>query len=83
MVQPQGYELGIFYLFRLFGFMGQLYMTRHFQISKKQKHLVAPLKYIEVIFNYFKRCFMVQMKPTPIYSFIGLFMIYAQPIKVL
>jgi drug/metabolite transporter (DMT)-like permease len=71
-VQPTGYEWAFLLILGVFGFMGQLYMTKAFQIAKT--NLVAPLKYIEVIFTiligvlWFNEAY-------SIYSFIGLFMI--------
>lgn len=71
-VQPKGLELAFLFLLGIFGFMGQLYMTRAFQIAKT--NLVAPLKYIEVIFTISIGIFWFN-EAYSIYSFIGLFMI--------
>ena len=71
-VEPIGYEWMFLLLLGVFGFMGQLYMTRAFQIAKT--NLVAPLKYIEVIFTISIGVLWFHEAYT-IYSFIGLFMI--------
>ena len=71
-VQPKGFEWAFLFLLGVFGFMGQLYMTRAFQIAKT--NLVAPLKYIEVIFTISIGIFWFN-EAYSIYSFIGLFMI--------
>ena len=47
--QPQGYEWLYLGGLGLFGYFGQLYMTKAFQMAKT--NLVAPLKYIEVVFT--------------------------------
>jgi drug/metabolite transporter (DMT)-like permease len=44
---PQGIEWILFLSLGLFGFLGQLYMTKAFQIEKA--NIVAPIKYLEVI----------------------------------
>ncbi|MDC6389266.1 DMT family transporter [Maribacter sp. PR1] len=46
---PQGNEWWLLLSLGLFGFFGQLFMTKAFQVAKTT--LVAPLKYIEVIFT--------------------------------
>jgi drug/metabolite transporter (DMT)-like permease len=71
-VQPVGYEWIFLLVLGIFGFMGQLYMTKAFQIAKT--NLVAPLKYIEVIFTISIGVLWFNEAYT-IYSFIGLFMI--------
>tara|TARA_R110002050_G_scaffold45001_1_gene106883 strand:+ start:17340 stop:18302 length:963 start_codon:yes stop_codon:yes gene_type:complete len=71
-VRPMGYEWLFLFLLGVFGFMGQLYMTRAFQIAKT--NLVAPLKYIEVIFTISIGVLWFQEAYT-IFSFLGLFMI--------
>ncbi|WP_289847749.1 DMT family transporter [Arenibacter algicola] len=71
-VRPMGYEWVFLLLLGVFGFMGQLYMTKAFQIAKT--NLVAPLKYIEVIFTISIGVLWFSEAYT-IYSFIGLFMI--------
>ncbi|WP_262509676.1 DMT family transporter [Arenibacter hampyeongensis] len=71
-VQPIGYEWAFLFLLGIFGFMGQIYMTKAFQIAKT--NLVAPLKYIEVIFTISIGVFWFN-EAYSIYSFIGLFMI--------
>ncbi|WP_262483168.1 DMT family transporter [Arenibacter troitsensis] len=71
-VQPNGLEWAFLFLLGIFGFMGQLYMTKAFQIART--NLVAPLKYIEVIFTICIGVIWFQEAYT-IYSFIGLLMI--------
>jgi drug/metabolite transporter (DMT)-like permease len=71
-VQPEGYEWVFLLVLGVFGFMGQIYMTKAFQIA--QTNLVAPLKYIEVIFTISIGVLWFNEAYT-IYSFIGLFMI--------
>tara|TARA_R110000822_G_scaffold145876_1_gene284798 strand:+ start:7519 stop:8388 length:870 start_codon:yes stop_codon:yes gene_type:complete len=71
-VRPIGYEWMFLLLLGVFGFMGQIYMTKAFQIAKT--NLVAPLKYIEVIFTISIGVLWFNESYT-IYSFIGLFMI--------
>ena len=71
-VWPMGYEWMFLFLLGVFGFMGQLYMTKAFQIAKT--NLVAPLKYIEVIFTISIGVLWFNESYT-IYSFIGLFLI--------
>ncbi|MCB0837581.1 MAG: DMT family transporter [Bacteroidetes bacterium] len=44
---PQGIEWLLFISLGIFGFMGQLYMTKAFQLEKA--NIIAPLKYLEVI----------------------------------
>ncbi|WP_452225180.1 DMT family transporter [Lacinutrix chionoecetis] len=48
-VQPKGMEWLILLSLGIFGYYGQLYMTKAFQIS--ETNIVAPFKYIEVIFT--------------------------------
>ncbi|MRI02445.1 EamA family transporter [Kriegella sp. EG-1] len=73
-LQPKGIEWLFLSLLGVFGFMGQIYMTRAFQIA--QTNLVAPLKYVEVIFTmsigviWFNEIY-------TFYSFLGLIMIIA------
>jgi drug/metabolite transporter (DMT)-like permease len=47
--QPVGFEWIILVGLGIFGYFGQLYMTKAFQIGAVNK--IAPLKYIEVIFT--------------------------------
>ncbi|MFC4096585.1 DMT family transporter [Euzebyella saccharophila] len=46
---PQGLDWAIFLALGLFGFVGQFFMTKAFQIAAN--NLVAPLKYLEVLFT--------------------------------
>ncbi|ASV32737.1 EamA family transporter [Maribacter cobaltidurans] len=48
-ILPQGSEWILLLSLGIFGFFGQLFMTKAFQVAKTT--LVAPLKYIEVIFT--------------------------------
>ena len=46
---PKGNDWFLLLSLGFFGFFGQLFMTKAFQVAKTT--LVAPLKYIEVIFT--------------------------------
>ena len=46
---PSLYELILLLSLGIFGFFGQLYMTKAFQNA--EAHIVAPIKYVEVIFT--------------------------------
>ncbi|WP_282056351.1 DMT family transporter [Maribacter luteus] len=46
---PEGNDWLLFLSLGIFGFFGQIFMTKAFQVAKT--NLVAPLKYIEVIFT--------------------------------
>ncbi|MGB2513802.1 MAG: DMT family transporter, partial [Flavobacteriaceae bacterium] len=46
---PSLYELILLLSLGIFGFFGQLYMTKAFQNA--EAHMVAPFKYVEVIFT--------------------------------
>lgn len=48
-VRPSPKEIGLLLSLGIFGFFGQVFMTKAFQVAKT--NLVAPLKYIEVIFS--------------------------------
>ena len=48
-IQPQGLEWLILLSLGVFGYYGQLYMTKAFQ--KSETNIIAPFKYIEVIFT--------------------------------
>jgi drug/metabolite transporter (DMT)-like permease len=48
-VNPSGFEWFVFFSLGVFGYFGQYYLTKAFQISEVNQ--VAPLKYIEVIFT--------------------------------
>lgn len=48
-IQPQGYEWLLLFSLGVSGYFGQLYMTKALQQAETK--LVAPLKYIEVIFT--------------------------------
>ncbi|MDE3740904.1 DMT family transporter [Maribacter sp. D37] len=47
--KPIGIDWWLFLSLGIFGFFGQIFMTKAFQVAKT--NLVAPLKYIEVIFT--------------------------------
>jgi drug/metabolite transporter (DMT)-like permease len=48
-INPEGIEWFIVLSLGIFGFFGQYYMTKAFQIGEVNQ--IAPLKYIEVIFT--------------------------------
>lgn len=48
-IQPKGLEWLILLSLGVFGYFGQLYMTKAFQ--KSETNIIAPFKYIEVIFT--------------------------------
>lgn len=48
-VNPVGIEWGLLFLLGIFGYFGQVYMTKAFQTAST--NIVAPLKYIEVVFT--------------------------------
>lgn len=48
-VNPEGIEWFLLFLLGFFGYFGQVYMTKAFQIGSTNQ--IAPLKYIEVIFT--------------------------------
>ncbi|MBT8184378.1 MAG: DMT family transporter, partial [Eudoraea sp.] len=70
--QPQGEEWIFLGCLGLFGYFGQLYMTKAFQIAKTT--LVAPLKYIEVVFTIAIGIFWFGEIYT-FWSYLGLFLI--------
>lgn len=70
--QPNGYEWLFLVCLGLFGYFGQLYMTKAFQIAKT--NLVAPLKYIEVVFTITIGMFWFGEIYT-FWSYLGLFLI--------
>ncbi|MFS4418194.1 DMT family transporter [Maribacter sp. 2307ULW6-5] len=69
---PVGAEWGLLLALGLFGFVGQLFMTKAFQIGRT--NLVAPLKYIEVVFSISIGVFWFGDVYT-LMSFLGIFMI--------
>ena len=70
--QPIGMEWLFLGCLGLFGYFGQLYMTKAFQIAKT--NLVAPLKYIEVVFTISIGIFWFGELYT-FWSYLGLFLI--------
>lgn len=56
----------------LYGFYGQLYMTKAFQIASV--NIIAPLKYIEVIFSVVVGVILLQ-EVYDIWSILGILMI--------
>lgn len=48
-IMPVGKEWGLLCILGVFGYFGQVYMTKAFQIASTSQ--VAPLKYIEVVFT--------------------------------
>lgn len=71
-VRPVGLEWVLLLSLGVFGFFGQVYMTKAFQTAKT--NLVAPLKYIEVIFTISIGVIWFNERYT-FYSFLGFFMI--------
>jgi len=55
---PSLYELILLSSLGIFGFFGQLYMTKAFQNA--EAHMVAPFKYVEVIFTLLFGVFILQ-----------------------
>ncbi|WP_235298912.1 DMT family transporter [Portibacter marinus] len=49
--QPEGYQWPLLFSLGIFGYLGQLYMTKAFQIEEANK--VAPMKYLEAVFAIF------------------------------
>jgi len=71
-VQPSGYEWGLLASLGLFGYFGQLYMTKAFQAAKT--NVIAPIKYTEVVFTICIGVFWFGDTYT-IWSFLGLLLI--------
>jgi drug/metabolite transporter (DMT)-like permease len=71
-VQPKGWDWALLGSLGVFGYFGQVYMTKAFQAAATNR--VAPIKYTEVIFTISIGVFWFQ-DAYSIWSFIGLFLI--------
>ncbi len=71
-IQPQGWDWVLLGSLGVFGYFGQVYMTKAFQAAATNR--VAPIKYTEVIFTISIGVFWFQ-DDYSIWSFIGLFLI--------
>lgn len=71
-VTPKGLEWLLLFLLGVFGYFGQLYMTKAFQSAKTNQ--VAPLKYIEVLFTVTIGLFWFN-ELYSLWSILGIFMI--------
>ncbi len=71
-IQPQGWDWVLLGSLGIFGYFGQVYMTKAFQMAATNK--VAPIKYTEVIFTIAIGVFWFDDNYS-IWSFLGLFLI--------
>ena len=71
-VQPKGWDWILLGSLGVFGYFGQVYMTKAFQMAATNR--VAPIKYTEVIFTIFIGVFWFQ-DTYSLWSFLGLFLI--------
>jgi drug/metabolite transporter (DMT)-like permease len=71
-VQPQGWDWALLASLGVFGYYGQVYMTKAFQIAATNR--VAPIKYTEVIFTILIGVFWFN-DTYSVWSFLGLFLI--------
>ena len=71
-LRPNLYELLLLVLLGLFGYFGQLYMTKAFQEGEASK--VAPFKYVEVVFTLTVGVFWFDEVYT-LYSLAGIFLV--------
>ena len=69
---PNSTELLLLVLLGIFGYYGQLYMTKAFQVGEASK--VAPFKYVEVVFTLTVGVFWFEEVYT-MYSLIGIFLV--------
>ncbi|WP_083702167.1 DMT family transporter [Mangrovimonas sp. DI 80] len=69
---PQGIEWGLLMLLGVFGYFGQVYMTKAFQTAATA--LVAPMKYLEVVFTLIIGLLWFQDIYT-VWSFVGILLI--------
>ena len=69
---PSIEDIGLLLSLGLFGFFGQLFMTQAFQNA--EAHLVAPFKYVEVVFTLFFGIF-VLYETYDLYHFLGTFLV--------
>jgi drug/metabolite transporter (DMT)-like permease len=73
-IQPQGWDWALLASLGVFGYFGQVYMTKAFQMADTNR--VAPIKYTEVIFTIGIGVFWFDDNYS-IWSFLGLFLIIA------
>ncbi len=71
-VQPLGKEWLVFLSLGIFGYFGQMYMTKAMQMGETNQ--VAPLKYLEVVFTIGVGLFWFQ-ESYSLYSVLGIFLI--------
>ena len=71
-VNPKGYELPFLMMLGVFGYFGQVFMTKAFQTAST--NIVAPIKYFEVIYTATFGVFLFGEIFT-LYSFLGIFLI--------
>ena len=71
-VNPTGIEWFLLLALGIFGFFGQLFMTKAFQIASTNQ--VAPIKYVEVIFTVLLGIFWFGEIYT-LWSILGIFLI--------
>ncbi len=71
-VQPQGWDWALLTSLGIFGYVGQVYMTKAFQMAATNR--VAPIKYTEVIFTILIGVFWFEDSYS-VWSFLGLFLI--------
>jgi len=71
-IQPEGWDWALLASLGVFGYFGQVYMTKAFQAAPT--NVVAPIKYTEVIFTIGIGVFWFDDTYT-LWSFIGLFLI--------
>ena len=71
-VNPKGYELPFLMMLGVFGYFGQVFMTKAFQTAST--NIVAPIKYFEVIYTATFGVFLFGEIYT-LYSFLGIFLI--------
>jgi len=71
-VKPQGWDWALLASLGVFGYFGQVYMTKAFQLAATNR--VAPIKYTEVVFTIFIGVFWFQ-ESYSVWSFLGLLLI--------
>ena len=71
-IQPQGWDWVLLGSLGVFGYFGQLYMTKAFQAAAT--NIIAPIKYTEVIFTIAIGVFWFD-ESYSFWSFVGLFLI--------
>ncbi len=70
--KPQLWDWGILFSLGIFGYFGQLFMTKAFQNAAAYR--VAPFKYVEVLFTLFFS-FFILVEPYSKYQLIGAFLV--------